>query len=407
MSKHIFTTTDILLPKKDFEKWSVVACDQFSSQPEYWERVQSTVGNAPSTLKMIIPEAYLEQTDEKTQAKTICAAMQDYISSEVFTEIKDSFIYVERTQSDGNIRRGLVGAINLDDYDFARNDTPIRASEGTILERLPARINIRKVAPVEMPHIIAFIDNKTKTVIEPLANKADSLEKVYDFDLMQGGGHIKGYKVTGDDAKAVTAATQALSENSSAAAPAMIIGDGNHSLAAAKVYWDELKQTLNKTERENHPASKALVEVCNVYDPAIDFEAIHRVLFNIDAAAFIEAFEKSMPSGTDYTLQWISQSGKGKIPVKAACIGDMLELMQDFIDEYIKKTPGAAIDYVHGAETTSNLGQGENCIGLILPSMNKSELFETVAIRGVFPRKSFSVGHAEDKRYYLECRCIV
>jgi len=351
---------------------------------------------------MIIPEAYLEEIDEETEIGKIRSSMEDYLRNGVLREIKDSFVYVERTGPDGKIRKGIVGAVDLEEYDFSVNDTAIRASEGTVLDRLPPRVRVRRAVPLELPHIITFIDDKDATVIGPLAEKAGALPLLYDFDLMEGGGHITGKRVTGADAIEVMAAMRALHGKSDIL---MIMGDGNHSLAAAKVYWDELKDGLSEAEKENHPARRALVELNNVYDPAISFEAIHRVLFNADAPDFINKFEDAAPRGTDYKIRWVSSEGSGEIGVKADCIGDMLKTMQCFIDEYILQS-GSSVDYIHGEDSTVKLGGGERCLGLILPAMDKSDLFETVALRGVFPKKSFSVGHAKDKRYYLECRKI-
>jgi len=401
--KNIFTPTDILIPDKTpMEAWSVIACDQFSSEPEYWERVKDNVGSRPSTLKMIIPEAYLEEINEEEEIGKISSAMEDYLKNGVFGECKESFVYVERTQPDGRIRKGIVGAVDLEEYDFTGVTAAIRASEGTVLDRLPPRIRVRRAAPLELPHIITFIDDKDATVVEPLAKIAGNLPLLYDFELMEGGGYIRGRKVTGPDAENVMSAMRVLHEKNEML---MIMGDGNHSLAAAKVYWDELKKDISEAERENHPARRALVELNNVYDSAISFEAIHRVLFNIDSAKFINDFEKATPRGTDYTIKWVSREGNGKIGIKADCIGDMLTIMQDFIDGYIKDTD-STVDYIHGEDSTLTLGKGERCVGLILPAMNKSDFFETVEKSGVFPRKSFSVGHAQDKRYYLECRKI-
>jgi len=402
--KNVFIPTNILIPEGiSMEAWSVIACDQFSSEHDYWERVSKNVGDKPSTLNMIIPEAYLEEIDEEAEIAKISSTMKDYLQKGIFQELNDSFVYVERTQPDGRIRKGLVGAIKLDDYDFSGASVPIRASEGTVLDRLPPRIRVRRAASLELPHIITFIDDKGSTVIEPLAKTADTLPVLYDFDLMEGGGHIKGMKVTGKEAERIIDAINALHEKNDML---MIIGDGNHSLAAAKGYWDELKKNLSEAERENHPASKAIVELNNVYDPAIDFEAIHRVLFNVDADDFIKAFESGTTRGSDYTIHWSSKDGSGEIGMKASCIGDMLKDMQDFIDKYVKNTE-TIVDYIHGDGSAMKLGKGDRCVGFILPSMDKSDFFETVEKSGVFPRKAFSVGHAQDKRYYLECRKIV
>ncbi|MDR2570677.1 MAG: DUF1015 domain-containing protein, partial [Oscillospiraceae bacterium] len=370
--KNVFTPTDILIPDGiSMEAWAVIACDQFSSERDYWERAADFVGYKPSTLNLIIPEAYLEEIDEDKEIGKISAAMKDYLQSGALKVYKDSFIYVERTQPDGRVRKGIVGAVDLDEYDFTGVSAAIRASEGTVLDRLPPRIRVRRAAPLELPHIITFVDDEAATVVEPLEKLTADLPLVYDFDLMEGGGHIKGYLVTGEIAEKVMAAMRALHEKNEML---MIMGDGNHSLAAAKVYWDEIKKDLTEAERENHPASKALVELNNVYDPAISFEAIHRVLFDVDVKDFIDGFENTVPKGTDYTIRWSSQDGGGDIGIKAECIGDMLTIMQNYIDEYIEKT-GGIVDYIHGDDSTEKLADAERCVGLILPSMCKSDFF--------------------------------
>ena len=400
--KNIFTPTDILIPENVSQTWSVIACDQFSSELGYWESVRDTVGEKPSTFNMIIPEAFLEEIDEETKIKKITTVMADYIRNGVFREIKESFVYVERIQSDGRLRKGIVGTVDLEEYDFTGAAAAIRASEGTVLDRLPPRIKIRRAAALELPHIITFIDDIDRTVIEPMTIIADDLPLLYDFELMEGGGFIKGRRVFGENAEKVKTAIHKHYEKNNIL---MIMGDGNHSLAAAKVYWDEIKLSLSAEEKDDHPARWALVELNNVYEPAISFEAIHRVLFNIDAAGFLSGFEASMPHGTDYTIRLLSCNGSSDIGIKADCIGDMLKMMQEYIDRYIENTE-ATVDYIHGEDSVKKLAEAERCVGLILPAMDKSDFFETIEKSGVFPRKSFSVGHARDKRYYLECREI-
>ena len=403
MTKDIFAPADILLPGGvPMETWSVIACDQFSSERDYWERVREKVGDAPSTLKIIIPETYLETMDEEAELRKIHSAMDDYINRGLLRSVEDSFIYVERTQSDGKMRRGLVGAVDLEEYDFSGLDSAIRASEGTVLERLPARIRVRRAAKLEAPHIITFIDDKDKAVIEPLSDKADKLPLLYDFDLMEGGGHIKGMRVSGDNAAGVMEEMRKLREKNGLL---MVVGDGNHSLAAAKTYWDTLKQGLSEASRETHPARRALVEVNNVYDPAISFEAIHRVVFNIEPAELSKAVREALPRGDDYKLRLVSRGSSDEIGVCANCIGDMLTALQAFFDGYAAGA-GCVIDYIHDTEAALHLAEQEHCLGLLLPSMDKSELFAAVSAGGVFPKKSFSVGQARDKRYYLECRAI-
>ena len=384
------------------EKWSVVACDQFSSERDYWERVRNYIGGAPSTLDMIIPEAYLGEINEEKKISEISAVMDERLHRGQLREIENSFIYVERSQSNGLVRCGLIGAIDLERYDFSGNDAEICASENTVLDRLPARIRVRRAARLELPHIIAFIDDKDNTVIGPLSEKAERLPLLYDFDLMEGGGHIMGARVYDAVADDVLTAIRALHEKGG---PLMVVGDGNHSLAAAKVYWDDIKRGLSEAGREDHPARRALLEVNNVYDPAVSFEAIHRVVFGADPAEFSRAFIRAMPHGDDYELRLVSRGHNSAVRVSADCIGDMLTMVQAFLDERAEGT-GCRIDYIHGTDTAERLAQGDNCLGIILPAMDKAELFGTVAKRGVFPKKSFSVGRARDKRYYLECRVI-
>ena len=403
MEKNVFTPDNILLPEGiSPEKWSVIACDQFSSERDYWDRVRGSVAGEPSTLNMIIPEAYLEETDEEQAIAKIRAAMDDYMSRGALREIKDSLVYVERTQPDGRVRRGIVGTVDLEEYEFSRTDAAILASEGTVLDRLPPRIRIRRAARLELPHIMAFIDDKNSTVIEPLASKADSLPLLYDFALMEGGGHIRGMQLTGGDADAVLEALRALRKDNGML---MVVGDGNHSLAGAKVYWDELKHSLSEEEQQTHPARRALLEVNNVYDPAISFEAIHRVVFGAPPLEVLKEFEAAMPHGADYELRWIVKGQSGVTGVKADCIGSMISSVQAFLDEYVRRT-GCRVDYIHGEDSLRKLVEEGDGFGLVLPAMDKSDLFATVAARGVFPKKSFSVGHARDKRYYLECRDI-
>ena len=404
MIKDIFMPTDILLPDGvDLEKWSVIACDQFSSERDYWERVREKTGGGPSTLNMIIPEVYLGDFDEGSGAGSICAAMDACFELGLFREVQDSFIYVQRTLQGGQVRHGLVGAVDLERYDFSGGEAAILASEGTIQDRLPVRIGVRRAASLELPHIMAFINDKEAGVIEPLGENADSLPLLYDFDLMEGGGRIRGMRVHGKKADGVTSALRALGEKSRTL---IVIGDGNHSLAAAKVFWDEIKQGMSEALRENHPARLALLEVNNIYDPAIEIEAIHRVFFGDGCDDFIKSLEKSLSSTEPgYEFTWVSGGESGVFSVSADCIGGALAGVQKFIDDHAGRA-GCRVDYIHGAETVKRLARGVNCAGLIMPAIVKSELFATVTAGEVFPKKSFSVGRAADKRYYLECRGI-
>ena len=403
MVNDVFTPAEILLPSNDLMNlWSVIACDQFSSEREYWQSVRSQIGDAPSTLNMIIPEAYLGEIDEEAAIEKICASMDEYVSQGILREITSSFVYVERTLGDGSVRKGIVGAVDLEEYEFRGTDAAILASEATVLDRLPARIRIRRAAQLEIPHIMAFIDDVDATIIEPLAGKTDSLPQLYNFKLMESGGYIAGWQVTGTYAESVMNAIRVLQTKNRTL---IVIGDGNHSLASAKVFWDEIKQSLNPEERETHPARRALLEINNVYDPSIVFEAIHRVAFGIDPTDFETAFKEAMPAGGNYELRWVAGSRGGTVGIYADCIGDVVKTVQSFLDDIIERK-GCTIDYVHDEDSVIKLGSKPDCAGIILPAMDKSDLFDTVTTKGIFPKKSFSVGHARDKRYYLECRKI-
>jgi hypothetical protein len=287
----VFHTADILIPQGiDMERWSCVACDQFTSEPEYWEEAGRFVGSAPSTLRLMLPEAYLETRDSGTETKKIYDAMEGYLNRGLFRKLEDSFVFIERTLPSGVVRRGLLGALDLECYDWSPGaKTPVRATEGTVESRLPPRVGVRKAAPLEMPHIMVFINDPENTVMPAAAGG----EPVYDFDLMLGGGHIKGCRVCGRHAARVSGAIDALQSGEVRFA----MGDGNHSLAAAKRCWDEMKLRLSEQEREKHPARFALVEMVNIHDAAVTFEPIHRVLFKIDAADFLSAAESAFPHG--------------------------------------------------------------------------------------------------------------
>jgi uncharacterized protein (DUF1015 family) len=409
VTENAFLPTDVLLPigadKVNMTKWSVIACDQFSSERDYWAHVEKAVGGEPSTLRLIVPEAYLDEVNTAQSAVTIAEKMQDYLRDGIFKTYENSYIYLERRISDGRIRKGLVGQLDLELYDYAPGSkTPVRASEKTIVSRLPARMDVRRSAPLELPHIMALIDDRECRVIEPLADKTTCMEPAYDFELMEGGGAVKGWRVTGDDAKEIAAGLSCLLENSDVQ---IIIGDGNHSLAAAKGLWDEIKGGLSSRSRQTHPARFALVELNNVYDPAISFEAIHRVVFNTKPELLINDLKNALPltDGSGYALRLVTAAADHSLKVKAASIGRLIEMLQSFLDDYVKRT-GCVIDYIHGEDSVLALTREAGSVGFLLPAMDKSDFFKTVTAGGVFPKKSFSIGHARDKRYYLECRRI-
>ena len=416
-----FYPADILLPKDcDMEKWAVVACDQFTSEPEYWEAVEKKVGDAPSTRRVILPEANLEDPNVDEYIADINACMDKYMAEGIFETLKDSLIYIERNQSDGRVRHGLIGMVDLDTYDFTPGSGAlIRATEGTVLERIPPRAKVRRNAPIELPHVMLLIDNPEKTVIEPLTAAASSMEVVYDFDLMQNGGHIKGYKLSAAQIDAVADALEGLTSdeamkakyNVSGVAPLLFaVGDGNHSLATAKACYEEQKKGLTPEEYLKLPARYALVEVVNNHDDALQFEPIHRVVFDVDAEKMMAEFKKFYPEayegqGEGHTIAYNYADKKGFVTVPNPSVQLAVGTLQAFIDSYLKEF-GGKVDYIHGDEVTEELGAKPGNIGFKLPAMGKEQLFKTVMADGVLPRKTFSMGHAADKRYYIEARKI-
>lgn len=396
----IFDTADILIPAPgvDGTRWSCVACDQFTSQPEYWARAEALVGDAPSTLRLMLPEAYLGRCDEAAETEKIGAAMEAYLRDGVFREVPDSFVYVERTLPSGAVRRGLVGALDLEAYDWAEGThTPIRATEGTVESRLPPRVKVRLAAALEMPHILVFINDPADAVIP----SADGGELLYDFDLMLSGGHVCGRRVTGEAAARTAAAVEAL--------PGPIrfaMGDGNHSLAAAKRCWETVRAGLPESARETHPARRALVELVNLHDPAITFEPIHRVLFDTNAAPFLDAAAQAFPSGgTGHRMIFLAGDRTRSVTVPDLPLGGLIGAAEAFCQSYLARY-GGRVDYIHGGAEARALAARPGCCGVLLPRMEKDELFSSVERGGPFPKKSFSIGEGPDKRYYLECRRI-
>ena len=420
--KHLgFYPADILLPKDaDMTKWAVVACDQFTSQPEYWQAVEETVGDAPSTLRLILPEAKLNEPDVDEHIAGINAAMQDYLDRGIFRTLADSLIYIERVQSDGKVRHGLIGMVDLDQYDFTPGSGAlIRATEGTVLSRIPPRVRVRQDAPIELPHVMLLIDDPDRTVIEPMTAQSGSMEKLYDFDLQQGGGHLTGWKLTEKQIDAAADALTALCSGEEmekkygmkGAAPLLFaVGDGNHSLATAKQCYENLKKVTPESEWANLPARYALVEVVNNHDDALQFEPIHRVLFGVEPEAVLQAFLDFYPGahegqGPGHTIAYTYAGHTGFVTVPEPKVQLAVGTLQAFIDEYLK-THGGEVDYIHGDDVTDQLGAKPGNIGFKLPAMGKDQLFKTVMADGVLPRKTFSMGHAQDKRYYVEARKI-
>lgn len=416
-----FYPADILLPKNaDMTKWAVVACDQFTSQPEYWEAVEKTVGDAPSTLRLILPEAGLNDPAVDQHIAAINQSMKEYLDEGVFKTLSDSLIYIERSQSDGKIRHGLIGMIDLDQYDFTPGSgSLVRATEGTVLSRIPPRVRVRQDAPVELPHVMLLIDDPDKTVIEPLTAASSKMESVYDFELQQQGGHLKGWKISENQINNVADALSGLMTeeamekkyNLKGAAPLLFaVGDGNHSLATAKQCYENLKKVTPKDQWATLPARYALVEVVNNHDDALQFEPIHRVLFGVKPEAVLDALKAYYPGahegeGEGHTIAYTYEGHKGYITVPNPKLQLEVATLQEFLDPYLKEN-NIEVDYVHDDDVTDELGSKPGNIAFKLPAMGKEQLFKTVMADGVLPRKTFSMGHARDKRYYVEARKI-
>lgn len=394
-----FFPADVLLPKNGFEKWAVVACDQFTSEPEYWEETARIAADYPSALNIVLPEVYLER-DNSVRIEKINRTMESYLSGGVFSEYKNTYVYTERAVTGGAVRRGIVGLIDLEDYSYEKGaKSLIRATEETVIERIPPRVEIRRGASLEMPHIMLLIDDPAKTVIEPLADRTDNFEKLYDFELMQNGGHIKGWRADAESAEDIAASLAGLIAGCEDKL-LFAVGDGNHSLASAKECY-----SINKTEKSRY----ALVEIVNIHDESLEFEPIYRVLFGVDPQEFTEGFLASRGgeySGADaQEFTCVYAGGERKISVKPSgklCVATL----QSYIDGYLKENPNVSVDYIHGENTVKALCEKANTLGFIFKGMEKSELFDAIKQDGSLPRKTFSMGHANDKRYYLECRAL-
>lgn len=417
-----FGPTDILLPRGcSMQKWSVVACDQYTSQPEYWEEVEQFVGEAPSTLRLMFPEVYLEQGDADARIQQIHDTMRTYLDAGRFSKLKNSFVYLERTMKNGAVRRGLVGAVDLEQYDYSQDSTsPIRPTEGTVVGRIKPRMKIREGAPIELSHVMLLIDDPDRTVIEPLAQRKGALAPAYNFDLMQDGGHVVGWWLPDDQAGAVQNALAALAspdvfgqKYGMPEKPPLVYasGDGNHSLATARACYEKLKKEIGDAALQ-HPARYAMVELVNIHDESLIFEPIHRVVTGVDGGKLCADFADAMlyigsshDGGSEARcVQYLHQGGSGQLYMagKSLPVG----MVQNFLDDWMRKN-GGKIDYVHGDEVAKRLGTQPDAAAFLLPTLGKSALFEAVIRDGALPRKTFSMGDANEKRFYLECRRIM
>ena len=409
-----FVPAEILLPNvEDMSKWAVIACDQFTSDQAYWDRVRKTAEGVPSTINLILPEAELGTAQEAEHTRLINRTMAEYLEKNIFTAYPDSLVYIERTLENGSVRPGLIGAVDLDAYDYSTGSTSaIRATERTVVERIPPRQRVRRDAPIELPHILMLCDDHDKVLIEPIGAKKDSLKKLYDFDLMEDGGHITGWLVEGE---AVREFEARLAEYSASVGKkyadlqgvpmVFAVGDGNHSLATAKSCYEELKARHPGEDLSNHPARFALVELENIHDPAQVFEPIHRIIAKTDPEALLKALEENACAEGGFPVQWFIGEASGTVYLDRAKSQLAVGVLQGFLDAYLKEHPGE-IDYIHDDDALIALAKQPESIGFLLPAMEKSQLFRGVIADGILPRKTFSMGHAREKRYYLEARKI-
>lgn len=431
---------EILLPNKnvDLHKWSVVACDQYTSQPDYWAEAGKTADSAPSTLNVIFPEVYLEDSDGEQRIENINATMQNYLDEGILTPMANKgFVLVDRKTSQAPSRKGLVVAIDLEQYDFNKgSQTLIRATEGTIVDRLPPRIKVRQDAAIELPHIMVLIDDPDRTVIEPLFEK--NPETLYDFELMMNSGHIKGYAIdTPELIQQVSAALENLASpevfETKYNAPGKDVllyamGDGNHSLATAKAIWEKIKEDASEPQSVmDNPARYALVELVNIHDDGLQFEPIHRVIFNVNPDKLLKAMQdhfsgqcsivrcdneadmknktKAAKGDNVHIVPFNDQTGYGYIQITNPSFTLELATLESFLNDYLDSV-GGKVDFIHGDDVVNELGVKEGNMGFFFPPISKHSLFKTIIFDGALPRKTFSMGEADEKRFYLEARRI-
>ncbi len=420
----------ILLPKRgtDLKKWAVIACDQYTSEPEYWSRTENIVKNSPSALRLVLPEAYLEAEDADAKIKNIHETMKRYLAEGIFEELEAGVVLTERRLESGHTRRGLVIAFDLETYEYkAGSRSLIRPTEKTVEERIPARLNVRRGACIELPHIMLLIDDPEKKIIEPLF----ALEKVYDTELMQGGGHITGWFIPeGPETDKLEAGFASLCDREAfnkkygctdkEALLPFAVGDGNHSMAAAKAYWEEVKKGLSEEEKESHPARYVLAEVVNIHDESLEIHPIHRVVFGAgekELLDFLTEFYKSLGSEA-YVLEeapeipnahwypFFSENKSGFFVVEHPRWSIPVATIQEGLDVYLDSHQDAKLDYIHGSDVVKKLASQKGNVGFILPEIAKNDIFKGVVFDGVLPRKTFSMGEAKEKRYYMEAKSI-
>lgn len=424
---------EILLPNKsiDMSKWAVIACDQYTSEPEYWKKVETFTKDSPSTLHITYPEVYLDNEDKTTRIHSIQENMNNYLNNNIFDNF-EGIIYVERKMKNGKTRHGIIMALDLEKYDYNKgSQTLIRATEGTIIDRLPPRIAIREGAPIELPHIMVLIDDPKLSIIEPLTNQKEKFNQVYNFNLMLDGGHIEGHLVDEENTEKIISGLHQLANPTEFKSKYQLdkdysplvfaMGDGNHSLATAKAIWEKNKENYGL----EHPSRYALVEIVNIHDDALEFEPIHRVLFGVkedinetmkeffgdnfssESVADMNILKNRLATSIEQSFGIISSAGLSIGEVKNPKNNLSVGTLQSFLDFLIEKGLAEKIDYVHGEESVNRLGKEEKNIGFYLPVMKKNDFFKTVILDGALPRKTFSMGEADEKRFYIECRRII
>lgn len=397
MAKY-FKTADILLPANcDMQRWAVIACDQYTSDRAYWERVHQYAAGVPSTLHMILPEAELTDADQ-SRIDAINLTMDQYLDEGVFEEYPDTYVYVERTLKNGQIRQGVIGMLDLEHYEYDPARHPmISATEDTVLSRIPPRVAVRKDATLEFPHVLLLCEDENQCLIEPIAAQKGKLLKLYDFDLMENGGHITGWLLRGESARTFEEALLAYEVRN-----VYLVGDGNHSLVTAKTCYENLKEA--GLTAENHPARYALVELENIYSPSMAFEPIHRVITETTPVELLQDIQ-AICSPDGVCIPWITEKTQGEIYLSVAEGELTVGVLQDFLDQWLMEHHGQ-IDYIHDAEAAYTFAKAPNAIGFVLPAMPKYALFPFVKSGRTLPRKTFSMGHGSEKRYYLEGRRI-
>ncbi len=425
----------LLMPREgiDLSKWAVIACDQYTSQPDYWNNADAIVGDAPSTLRLTLPEVYLEQPDVKERTAKIQDAMLRYQQDGTLTEYEPGMMLVERTTKSGT-RRGVVLSFDLEAYDYqAGSQSLIRPTEKTVVERIPPRLAVREGASLELPHIMLLIDDSDRKVIEPLFADKDAFRKAYDTDLMLNGGHLSGWFVPeGKETAALIERLNGLADpetfnkkyglTGEHAVLPYAVGDGNHSMATAKANWERIKQDLSEEERQDHPARFVLAEVVNIHDDSLEIEGIHRVLFHSHPREVFQAADdffrlhggmaycgdpKSAPSTNVQSFPCMFHGEQVTLCIVDSPWALPVATLQNFLDDFLEKNPKSHIDYIHGADVVRELSQDARNMGFLLPDPAKEDLFRGVILDGVLPRKTFSMGEAQEKRYYMEARKIV